>query len=1241
MDKSSVLRNGGLSLIVALLLVLGGLITEHTILQDNGARFQTRRVCRIYQKKEAQLHEYMERYRQLPERESLQGTEILSLLEDLREDGMILLDYREDSLVFWSDHNLVLLPGAGNRFREGGVHRLRNGWYGIYPEQTGNRLLVGLLKIKHQYSYENDLIKNDFADDFHLPDCASIATASSDTGYEVTGSSGKCMFRIVYSGEDTCFKQCHYIPVFLYLCGLLAFLVALGKSAGKLHRRHGILAGMLFRIIVSSAFYAFMVFLRWPVILWKTELFSPYPFALSGLIPNLGSLLFLSVLGLTNAYLFYRDARLASLFRGKDTKVLLASMFFHLLSVLTFYGVIMLIRLLIIHSSLSFEAFNVLDLNFLSILAFVAIAFFLYSWLFLFSRILLDSQTGEQKNLVLGLIITASALTVLSLAIKPLSIYSVLGFYATGLIIWFIKRMNRSVFHFGLSFLFMVVFATIIMHNINTLGSKKHQEELKVLAVNTDTRQDPIAEYMLVELQDRIRQDSVLVRMLHEKMLTTRHVFHINQYLKERYFSGFWENYDLQVTICSSDSELNLLDEGRQVGCFRYFNEFREEAVSRVEQTDFYYMESGLGRIRFFGAFYFTKAEGGENGLFIDLYSKIAYTPSGYPELLIDERYVRSSALSDYSYALYENDRLVVEAGDFPYSAKGGAVYSQGEKEFNFVNFEGYRHLVYSYSPGEKIVISEPGISPLQTLISFAYILVFLQLLFAFLQTAMRYPEGTMRFRWNFENRLQVLFIGVILLAFTGVGIGAVLLSRQQYENRNYDTISEKMRSVYIELEHKLSEEESLSSGWYNPSYGTLDDLLRKFSNVFYTDINLYDPEGRLIATSRPEIFSRGLSGRRMSYAALNQLNDRSRGEFIQKESLGELTFLSSYVPFHNMDNELLAYLNLPYFSRQKSLTNDISNLVVTIVNFSFLLVLLTMIFTILIANRLTNPLRMIQNRLGSFRLGMKNEYIQYRRKDEIGSLVEVYNRMVDEVSESAEKLARSERELAWREMAKQIAHEIKNPLTPMRLNVQQLERTLRDCEAEDWEERLKRFSRNMIEQIDNLSAIATAFSSFAKMPPPKPEKINLVSKLQSSADLFSNIRNIRFEVDCFGHRHVYVYADKEHLTIVFSNLIKNAIQAIPGNADGLIRIELTVDMDEQKARVHLRDNGSGIPEELRDKLFLPNFTTKSAGMGLGLSITKRIVENAGGTIWFETEVGRGTSFFLEFPLGEGNPNAG
>ena len=236
----------------------------------------------------------------------------------------------------------------------------------------------------------------------------------------------------------------------------------------------------------------------------------------------------------------------------------------------------------------------------------------------------------------------------------------------------------------------------------------------------------------------------------------------------------------------------------------------------------------------------------------------------------------------------------------------------------------------------------------------------------------------------------------------------------------------------------------------------------------------------------------------------------------------------------------------------------------------------------------------------------------------------------MEELAESAELLARTERELAWREMAKQVAHEIKNPLTPMKLNIQYLQRAKNEKGAH-FDEYFDRVTRTLIEQIDTLSDIATEFSNFAKIPKARNEVFNLATQLTKVTELFESSAHIDLSVELDGRDELLVCADREQISRALVNLIKNAIQSIPPKRKGKVKVVLAKKQDW--AVISVRDNGTGIQEDIRQQMFQPNFTTKSSGMGLGLAIVKKIIENAHGKIWFETELDQGSTFYIELPL--------
>ncbi len=329
-----------------------------------------------------------------------------------------------------------------------------------------------------------------------------------------------------------------------------------------------------------------------------------------------------------------------------------------------------------------------------------------------------------------------------------------------------------------------------------------------------------------------------------------------------------------------------------------------------------------------------------------------------------------------------------------------------------------------------------------------------------------------------------------------------------------------------------------------------------------------------------------------------------------------------------SLDGAPLIYWAL--LSSQESESRAIlDRFVMTLLNVYLFLFLIAAAVAIFLSDSITRPLQALRQRLRDFRLGRKNERLSWQQNDEIGELISNYNQLIVTVENSANMLAMNERDMAWREMARQVAHEIKNPLTPMKLRVQHLQNALKS-RPDDAIELVERVSDTLIEQINNLSRIASEFSSFGKMPKANNEKVVLNDVVSSVHDLFRKREDISINMYT-PLDEIYVFADRYHLNRILTNLIKNAIQAIPPQRKG--RVDIRISKDHNNAVIAIKDNGTGIPADKRDKVFYPNFTTKNSGTGLGLAICSNLVDLFQGKIYFNTMEGEGTEFFVEIPL--------
>ncbi|MDF1575117.1 MAG: ATP-binding protein [Bacteroidales bacterium] len=1136
-------------------------------------------------------------------------------------EGIYIFYYEGGALTYWSDHTIAVSDRWRSRMDRPFIS-LRNASYVgvIHPVKKGR--LLGMIEVKTHYPFQNKFLMNGFQRDFKLDPAVNIEFFEAEGSEAVFNEAGDYLFSLNFTGTAPESPGLKILAAGSLLVSLLLFFAGCCSVLKRISGRSRYLWLGLITLLIAASTVGVLKY-AFPPLLTGGKLFQPDIYA-SRYFPSLGTLLVFTVSALLLAGLYYLYGNLEKIGskawkRGVATALFVASALLLLL-------IEQLIGTLVLDSSISFEAHRVTTFTWSTVVGLsIIIMWFLLLGLILDKAIVLLSGS-LLRPLLYGSVTVSLTFAAASFFqgmqcswIAWIALLLILG----GQLYLRYRQGGRIPFsRFIFLLLFISVFITIRLQENNRIHvERKREVELVKLA----SEHDPVAEMLFSEMSMAIRNDSVFALYLNREYIDIDQVEQVVNRLRRNYFSGYWSKYDLQVTICRPDDRVYLEPpDDSYEHCYTFFNEWIEEFGIEIPGSDFYFLDNLNGRISYLASIpYFTS--GSEQRVYIELNSKIFSEELGYPELLLDENYT-SFTSSRFSIARYNGGELFSQSGDFPYRTSSSH-YTSGDQEFEIISLKGYDHSIYNVDQRNTIIVGSPSITVIDYLIFFSYIFAF-----NFLLVALVYLLVSVRLRpslnWSFKNRIQYSLVGVLFLTFVLICSGTIYFIFQQYRVKHNDNLRNTMRSVYIELMHKLEFEEDLKN-WSSDSYYNLDELLRKFSNVFYTDINLYDQQGYLLATSRSEIFDRQLLSYRMNRLVYENLSRENASEYIHNEHIGDMKYISAYVPLMNSENKFLAYLNLPYFTQSGALARDVTNLVVAVINVYLILILLILLVSVFLADRITQPLRMIQNRIAQVSLNRKNEMIQYTRSDEIRGLVEEYNYMVQELERSAGLLAQSERESAWREMAKQIAHEIKNPLTPMKLNVQHLQRAI--AEGKSNPEMIRRISATLIEQIDSLSAIAREFSDFAKMPQARHSRINLVPKLNSLQQLFESTDRAKIQIDPGEHRMVYVMADKEQLMRVFINLVKNGLQSIPEGREGLIRVALKKE-EAHVVKITFTDNGKGIPEEIRDKLFQPNFTTKSGGMGMGLAISHNIIRSLGGRIWYDTVLHQGTTFHVELP---------
>ncbi len=1134
-------------------------------------------------------------------------------------DGFVLLVYENDSLKFWSDNHIPVENFLLKICLDSKIVKLNNGLFEVRRKELNNKVIIGLILIKNDYSFNNEYLKDEYATGFNLPANTNISETKSNSVNDVFSKEKHYLFTL-NKVEHEAHLWMEYVQIICFLICLIFLVLLIEQSCFRLFHQYGFYSYYLCFGVLLALIRIGLLKLGFPEALYNTELFSPTIYAHTAYIPSLGDLLLHAALLAAYFYGLYAHIKSNLNSEKQNYKVLSGlNLAFALLTVLSINVIISLVN----DSKINVNVNNLISLNAYSYLGYISIGLLLTS-LYYVGQVLIIQQKKYNIKIVSGFFALALVLcaTFLLLHVSLQYVLIPLAWFALQEVLEYntftSNYTTKSIFYLTLA----SVFTTIIIRNEISLSN---EQKLKFLAENLAIERDPVAEFLSIDLKEKIPKDSLLINSLLSNN-TEENTF-LNR-LKQKYFNGYWEKFD--ISFYAYDSLCNPISKSPGAVFDKY--SFFEDLFKKNNNRNFCYLPAEKSaKSGFLLKYELYKNVNNKPKfiayVFIEAGSKYLSDEIGFPLLLLDNTVDNQKEFSNLSFAIYRDSLLSKHHGKFIYNSLLSFYDKANRNKSNvFFDFREYKHFGLKTNSSTYIV-SIKNENWFNALTFFSYLFSIYSLLFLLLIALVNPNRFLSLKKYTLRNRIQSLPIVMVLVALILFGAGTVYFIVKQYEQKNAENLTERLQSVLREIEYKLGDENSITFS----SEDYLTYILSKFSNVFLADINLYDPDGNLIALSRPKIIEEGLISAKMNPEAYLQMVINKQAQFINKEQIGNLNYLSAYIPFVNRNNKLMGYLNIPYFAKQTELENEISTLLVTLINIYVFLIVISLLVTLFIANRITGPLQMLQQKLANISLGKKNETIEWNNKDEIGNLIIEYNRMILELSESAERLAKSERESAWREMAKQVAHEIKNPLTPLRLNAQLIQRAYQE-QSPQFDEKFKKFTTMLIEQVDTLAQIANEFSNFAVMPKPKLTKVNLSDVIQNAVTLFRTTTASEINFNLLTDNDI-IDADKEQLLRVFNNLIKNALQAINDEKNGAIEINLK--KEKNGLLVQVIDNGIGMNDEQKKMIFVPNFTTKTGGMGLGLAMVKSILENINSTISFTSIENEGTVFELRFPLQE------
>jgi signal transduction histidine kinase len=561
---------------------------------------------------------------------------------------------------------------------------------------------------------------------------------------------------------------------------------------------------------------------------------------------------------------------------------------------------------------------------------------------------------------------------------------------------------------------------------------------------------------------------------------------------------------------------------------------------------------------------------------------------------------IKDGRITDNALNLTEDDVIKLMATD---------------QEKAYIDSELY--IVHRPIEGYLVVTNKPIFSILKPVTLFSFFFCLLTILVIVFMSAngrldflpeflpLRFTKDT-----GLSTRIQLIIVGMVIFSFMAIAtITSFYLQSQIAKNSNQQT-QNRIRTISNSmLWHLQSIDQSKNTAYF------LDNIRLELEEVHDVGIQLYHSNGQNVANASEYI----------PYLAYHHFKlDYLSNPLTFKNGNSEI----SYIPFRSGKTEEQIYASVSH-TTPRSASLGVVDYLGTLLNIYVFLFLIAGAVALAIARSITEPLETLANRMKETKLNKKNIPVEWKADDEIGKLINNYNSMINELEDSAQLIARTERDGAWKEMARNVAHEIKNPLTPMKLSIQYLERAVKQ-KPDQAESLVKRISNSIIEQIDNLAKIADAFSNFGQMPQANNEKIVLNDIVETIHDLFRKRDDMTIQMS-EPIEDLLIFADRNHLVSILNNLLKNAIQSIPNDREGNISIDLY--KEDGNAIIKVSDNGIGIPNDMKSKIFTPNFTTKSSGSGLGLAISSNMIEAFNGKMYFESIEGVGSKFYISIPL--------
>lgn len=1057
-----------------------------------------------------------------------------------------------------------------------------------------------------------------------------VEGTTSSSGIEVCINSGQCLFKINLSestdanGKNYAVLAVGFLGLLLLLFGVCIWIIRLYKG-----RRFG--ESVLILLASVTSIRIGMLWFGFPSRYISNKYFDPQIFAASEFNPSIADLFFNSLgLLVIFCYLFitYHKFRAVKvLFKKSQIWGNLFSVLFLFLGFLGLLLPYLYIQTVVHNSSISLDITKTLQFDVIRILALLSFlvgcvaAFFFVHVNFKLAKML--SRNGQRFILTL---IVAFGLFVGYFLFEGWSYWLPAIITLIYFLLIFLFKVPSGRYGFNKS-TFAYLFSIIFMLSLMTALSiwKFNEEEKRIAQIRFGnsflSQRDVLAEFMLDESMQRIAADPFIQTRLTSPFLTKSP---IRQKVRRIHLNAYFGRYELQVYLFNGSGE--PIDNISPENLSEFVKNYQDDAI-RTDYAGIYLVskDDPQSSRHYLVIVPIKRLENPIGFIALTLRMKRNLPQNVFPELLVDNRFAHYYEDKDFSHAVISNNVIRESFGDFNYEHDFEAELLENPKLYEFgIRESGFVHVGIEQDEDRIAIVSAPVYPWFFVVTNFSFhFLCGLGVLFIVL-LAYGIRQGIVGSKLSYAARIQAfVFIAFILplLAVSFVSLNLTARSAKDQQNSNFINRS---RALAFEISSTLNE-------FLNSADGSLHDFetrLVEMARISNVDVTVYGVNGKLVASSQPLVFSNQLFSEWMNRQAWQNLVLQKENYIINNEQIGLLFYNASYVRLVSSSGALIGYLSIPFFESAKALEESQIIVLANILNIFSVLFIFFALVSVYASEWLTFPLRFITKRLRLITLTGTNQKLSWNSNDEIGLMIKEYNRMVENLEKSKLDLERIQKESAWREIAQQVAHEIKNPITPMKLTLQQMERDL--LKNEIGPEKLKKSLQLLLNQIEILNEIAASFSAFARMPAPIPEKVDLMNLLNRVVNLHKNDALGKIIFNSQTHA-VDVLGDEKMLSRIFSNVILNAFQSASDERELIVEVELS--NRGNTAQIGIKDNGNGIEKSLRDKVFLPKFSTKETGSGIGLSIARQGIDQMGGKIWFESESGKGTTFIIELPL--------